>query len=79
MKSILVIDTPYMCYECPLCHNDCVCDIIGDVTDDDSVDMRCPLKPMPKKEIVRGFDRYEEGRNDCIDEINGVKYESIEE
>jgi hypothetical protein len=27
------------------------------------------LKPMPEKEIVRGFDRYEEGWNDCIDEI----------
>lgn len=29
------------------------------------------LKPMPEKEIVRGFDRYEEGWNDCIDEIIG--------
>lgn len=29
------------------------------------------LKPMPQKEIVRGFDRYEEGWNDCLDEILG--------
>lgn len=29
------------------------------------------LKPIPEKEIVRGFDRYEEGWNDCIDELLG--------
>ena len=29
------------------------------------------LRPLPEKEIVRGFDRYEEGWNDCIDEILG--------
>ena len=73
MKAILVIDMPDMCWECPLCHNDCVCDIIGDVTDEDCVDMRCPLKPMPEKKKTlddiyagSGFDR---GYNGCIDEI----------
>lgn len=80
MKAILVIDMPNMCWECPLCHNDCVCDIIGDVTDDDSVDVRCPLKPMPQKKIgeilIKGntaelVKAYRDGWNDCIDEILG--------
>ena len=31
----------------------------------------CPVKKMPEKEIVRGFDRYEEGWNECINEILG--------
>lgn len=57
-KAILVIDMPSMCWECPLCHNDNVCDVIGDVTDDDSVDVRCPLKPMGLKTKTDGYVLY---------------------
>ena len=77
MKAILVIDIPHMCNECPLCHHDNECDIIGTVTDDDSVDLRCPLKPMPEKEntAFNGYNsyimHYEEGWNDCIGTILG--------
>lgn len=78
MKAILVIDMPDMCWECPLCHNDCVCDIIGDVTDEDCVDMRCPLKPMPEFENAEDLtDMYDaafsSGWNSCLIEILGEK------
>lgn len=73
MKAVLVIDMPSMCSECSLCHNDSICDIIGDVTDDDSVDMRCPLKPMPQKMRTDADDieenSYWQGWNDCLEEI----------
>ena len=83
-KSILVIDTPENCDECRLMreHFDhgygWIKECIGSGIDDCIVFKRkledyCPLKPMPEKEIVRGFDRYEEGWNDCIDEILGKK------
>lgn len=84
MKTILVIDMPSMCKECPLCYDDCICDIIGDVTDDDSVDMRCPLKPLPqKKELEESGNSliddckeyYSDGWNACIDEITGEQNE----
>ena len=74
MKAILVIDMPSMCKECPLCYDDCICDIIGDVTDDDSVDMRCPLRPLPEKMAVeyRWFtEDYADGFNACLKDILG--------
>ena len=73
-KAILVIDMPSMCKECPLCYDDCICDIIGVVTDDDSVDMRCPLRPLPQKVEMDMNEYYEgvaDGWNDCIDTIVG--------
>ena len=69
MKAVLVIDMPNMCHECSLCHHDSECDIIGSVTDDDSVDMRCPLKPLPQKHDNKDKHEYEIGWNDCIEEI----------
>lgn len=74
MKAILIVDMPSMCKECPLCYDDCICDIIGDVTDDDSVDMRCPLRPLPQKVEMDMNEYYEgvaDGWNDCLDALLG--------
>lgn len=87
MKAILIVNMPddyqECCGNCPLlehfyddeheewyewcCYKKCK------IEDTESKLKDCPLKTLPEKEIVRGFDRYEEGWNDCIDEILGGK------
>ena len=84
-KSILIIDTPKKCWDCPL-HIESY--------DDDFVDIMicnakkleshygkipnyCPLKSLPEKKkefeekINHNDDFYEKGWNDCLDEILG--------
>ena len=75
-KSILVIDTPNYCSECPLCYEerdtyrDC-CSFNGyPILTSDKPDW-CPLKPLPKKIDFNGA--FEAGYNWCIDEIVGGK------
>lgn len=79
-KSILVIDTPNCCSECPLCLEDWQsrewCGITNErVLCVDKLNS-CPLKPLPKK--MEGYDsikwqwgEYEDGWNHCIDSILG--------
>lgn len=80
MKAVLVIDMPNRCIECPCgCYmrdGTVACGVIDLGTTEESPRPEwCPLKPMPKKEehkkglcsdFILG---YEEGWNDCLEEI----------
>lgn len=74
MKSILVIDTPKDCYECPCYdHEGGICQaVINWKTDREN---GCPLRPLPKKKDVPpnyGMmvgDPRGEGWNECLDEL----------
>ena len=52
MKSILVIDTPKDCYDCPCSNEGCyLCQISRRQLEDDFQEKRpswCPLKPLPE-------------------------------
>ena len=85
MKSIAIIDTPNMCFECPLRNGD-ECNLIGDIEGEaDYVDERCPLKPMPEPFDASKYTFYESeidyangyecGFNSCIEEILGEENE----
>ena len=83
MKSVLVIDTPKTCTECR-CHLWKVC-VPADEDIDEYINPStgkpnwCPLKPLPQKkeiELPWLYAEYENGWNDCIDEITGEKDES---
>lgn len=57
MKSVLIIDTPNNCYECP-CSNEggYLCQINRRQLEDDFQDRRpswCPLKLLPKRMSMR--------------------------
>ena len=83
-KSILVIDTPKCCRECPVCASyaesafsprEYWCSPMDnrDAEPEDKPDW-CPLKPVPEYELVWYDDEksdWERGYNDCIDEILG--------
>ena len=84
-KSILVIDTPENCFDCPLCINDeyglslkC-CLKYKEYVDKKGKPNWCPLKQLPEKydvENARYWGEeysygYDNGYNDCIDEILG--------
>ena len=84
-KSVLIIDTPDSCRECPLCWEDHItyrdyCRITNDHIWTTAKPEWCPLKPLPEKydmDVVcaRDFDGdYEYGYNTCIDEILGGQY-----
>lgn len=77
-KSVLVIDTPASCSECPLkrySNLQMVCAPLNR----DVEDVECPLKLMPQKKSHKKFswnaesieitNDYEEGWNACIEEI----------
>ena len=77
MKSMLIIDTPESCEECPLRSYSNLalwCTPLRKTKEEDDV---CPLRPMPKKKntlltehnLVEAI--YENGWNDCLDEIFG--------
>lgn len=81
-KSILVINTPDGCRECPLCGEDHMtyrdyCRITDSYIWTLDRPNWCPLKPVPKKydintAIIQNFDDdgdYELGWNQCIDEF----------
>lgn len=63
MKSMLVIDMPQKCYECPLMSDDMYCNAYAYIVkgrklcvEDDVLygerNYGCPLKPMPEKKIL---------------------------
>lgn len=78
MKSILVIDTPKSCFECPLMYYDCMV-----IKDDRKYETRedrrpdwCPLKPLPKPKDIDEVEWGDDlalgeikGWNDCLEEI----------
>ena len=73
-KSLLVIDTPETCSECPLFEIELYrgCRLGGDHWEDKP--KWCPLRPLPEKTIDASddyFHGYCNGRNECIDEILG--------
>ena len=77
MKSMLVIDTPNECVECPLrsvnkkgiwCQ--VVCEPVHESFFSRTRMAWCPLKPVPEK-YKGDLRNYEVGWNDCIDEITG--------
>ncbi len=78
-KSILVIDTPKNCADCPLFYNvytDMTCVASGRTIDypfpSIMIQDWCPLRGLPKKiaKEDRWFDKeYAIGYNACIDEI----------
>ena len=71
MKSILVIETPKDCDECPL-NCECFCTILDE---DAPYSLKekcgCPLKPLPKKKNTDFHPNivYANGWNDCLKEI----------
>ena len=80
-KSILVIDTPDCCRECPLCSEDHMtyrdyCRITDKHIWTTEKPDWCPLKPLPEKYDMDNTpynldynEDYERGYNACIDEI----------
>ena len=77
MKSMLIIDTPESCEECPLRSYSNLalwCTPLRKTKEDDDV---CPLRPMPKKEevsedsYVADYVDFDLGWNACLDEITG--------
>lgn len=83
MKSVLVINTPDSCFDCDICstyyddmHEEYVryCELVGNVPLY-GIHKDCPLKPLPEKlreGAHGGIYRYDEGWNQCLDEITGV-------
>lgn len=57
MKSILIVNTPKNCYECPCSNEGCyLCQISRRQLEDDFQDTRpswCPLRPLPQKLEVK--------------------------
>lgn len=79
-KSVLVIDTPESCAQCPLLNgsDECVMQDASANFNADSFDdlmHGCPLKPLPEKIGMKaGFTYWNgmaDGRDSCIDEITG--------
>lgn len=82
-KAILIIDMPESCKECDFCYysDERVpsCQLKLQAIVMESVQAKpswCPLKPMPEKSLTGLSDYYqwgdwEDGYNQCIDEILG--------
>lgn len=80
-KSVLVIDTPENCMQCPLFDGADECIMQDDNTNfnADTIDelmQTCPLMDLPEKDMgtypVNTVDAgYAEGWNTCLDEIMG--------
>lgn len=78
-KSVLVIDTPESCAQCPLLNGSDECVMQDEDTNfnADSFDdlmHRCPLKPLPERHIApktaTGYEiGYEDGWNECLEKI----------
>ena len=77
-KAVLVMDMPNSCDECDFCHG-LYCEIpwFGK-TVVDYIACRhpeCPLKPLPKKQILTFFEHGQDciamGWNACIEKIEG--------
>ena len=83
-KSILIIDTPLRCYDCPSYKGSIrgeMCYVAGNtLTTSELFDTTkkpdwCPLRPVPEKQIYYTFNDYDnasmDGWNSCINEILG--------
>lgn len=77
-KSILVIDTPEYCTECPLCIEDHQyrdrCLPLYELIFTSGKPDWCPLKPAPQEQDVWHDDErsdWERGYNNCVREILG--------
>lgn len=80
-KSILIIRTPDNCYDCKLEYDCYKCSITNssffgreDFDPAKNVMSDCPLRPVPEKSLTGKSDYYqwgdwEDGYNQCIDEI----------
>lgn len=84
MKSVIVIDTPKNCLNCPMRYDykeSDICALKDDIIYNcSSKPDWCPLLPLPEKYDIKNIscDRfydweYEYGYNACIDEILGGK------
>ena len=78
MKSIIVIDTPKNCWNCPLRHEykeSEICALADDIIYNcSSKPDWCPLVPFPEKQLIwNDDDDYFMGYNACIDELLGGK------
>ena len=80
MKSILVIDTPNDCYDCPCYYEERnKCEATFKNVEDDDIEKPswCPLRPLPnrKEDLHYPCNEYlqavNEGWNVCLDEITG--------
>lgn len=62
-KSVLVIDTPYICADCKLCWNG-ICVVMDAEVKNDSIHKECPLKTLPPKEQCNyyNFENFDTGR-----------------
>ena len=78
MKSRLVLDMPKDCRRCQLMVDRfCYGIPMDEVHDSISINERpswCPLRPLPQKKEIEFpwlYAEYENGWNDCLDEITG--------
>lgn len=77
MKSILIIETPTRCYDCPCYYEDRdMCEVVYKKAKADSGRPSwCPLRPLPQKiyAMYRGDYEYgvADGWNACVDVIVG--------
>ena len=81
-KSVLVIDTPKSCGECPLkdLEEKWMCNLTDEIVSVDCEKPRpksCPLRPLPikaevpKKHRANGIYSQAVGWNKCIDKVTG--------
>ena len=80
MKSILVIETPKDCYDCPCYYEDRdMCEAFDKKAKADSGRPSwCPLRPLPKWKIDGCSAFNEDGGIVCDDEVFAVVKELIE-
>ena len=81
MKSLLMIDTPCDCYDCPCYYEDKdTCEaLLRKIGSDDVKPEWCPLRPIPENDHYSFChdpeDDYEfgyvDGYNDCLKDIKG--------
>lgn len=84
MKSVLLIDKPENCIDCPLQADDKACGItetsFKDIQANKQILQDCPLVNLPQKQVVNeyNFENYANGINigwnRCLAEIIGEKY-----
>ena len=87
-KSVIVIDTPEKCINCPLCvincEHECLMCSIHDKNEFVNLEHFgftkpdwCPLLPLPKRknihEDVAPYNLYHQGYNDCLYDIQKEK------
>lgn len=77
MKSVLVIETPENCFECPI-EKSKQCPFLWEDVESLGRPKTCPLRPLPEKRVYKdNYNRfssqlaYEQGWNRVIEEITG--------